>query len=164
MTKLVSIDSSTKKTGMALFIDGELKEYTLLDHEKVRDVDVRMNLMIRDILEKLQEWKPDIVYIEEPKGEGQNVAMVKKLSEIIGAVRAWCVWKNREYFEIQPSQWRKWCGIPQGRGVKREVLKAAAMDFVKKHFGIDTNDDTADSICIGVSSINFYNSIDEEGE
>ncbi len=170
MTRFVSIDSSTTKTGMAYFEDGVLKEYCLLNHEKNKDIDSRINEMILDIAEQLQRWKPVCVSIEMPKGGGfgkrpqdkafYNVELTRKLAEILGAVRLWCVWKKRDYMEIMPSEWRKWLGMPQG-DKKRGQLKELSIQYVKDTLGIDVGDDVADAICQGWAVINYYNNIEE---
>ena len=50
---------------------------------------------------------------------------------------------------VYPGTWRKDCGIRTGRGIKREALKKADIQFVKDNYNIDVNDDIADAICIG---------------
>ena len=60
---------------------------------------------------------------------------------------------------IYASSWRKECGIKTGAGVKRETLKKNDIDFVKKTYNLDVNDDIADAICIGYA----YNHINQEG-
>ena len=157
--KLCSIDSSTKATGMALFENGVYKTHVLLDYHKNRDVDERMNLMIKSMIKQLQKWKPDIVWIEQPKGSGKNVEMVRKLSEILGAIRCWCICQKREYYEISPSQWRKWLpGYDQGKKERKE-LKAESIKYVKDHLGLDCSEDECDSICIGYGVLEYYKSI-----
>ena len=154
MVKMVSIDSSTNQTGMALFEDGKYSTHTLLDCHLYRDTDERINTMIKGIITTLQEWKPDIVWIEQPKGQ-MNVEMTRKLSEILGAVRMWCVWRDREYHEIMPSVWRKYLpGFDQGKK-KRSELKQQAIDYVKDKLDIVADTDSADSICIGLSVLEY---------
>lgn len=153
--RLISIDSSTNKTGMALYIGGALKEYKLIDLSKSGfELDPRIDEMGRRILALLSHWQPTMVYIEEPKGHN-NVELVRKLSTILGIVRGWCI-QNSVYFEeIKPSVWRKYIGLDQG-GKKRAELKAASVEFVKNKYGIEVNDDVADAICIGGAIINMY--------
>lgn len=149
-----SIDSSTKKTGMSLFKNDEQFECKQIDLSDSRDTtDARMSEMGRNILLVLNEWNPDGIYIEEPKGEGRNVELVHKLSEIIGVVRGWAITHDGCYFEeVKPSVWRKYVGITQGRK-KREELKTDSINLVKDVYGIDVNDDVADSICIGIAML-----------
>ena len=155
MMFMVSIDSSTKKTGMALFIGGRMSTYTLIDLSKIKDVNERIDKMCLDIIKQLSKWSPSVVYIEEPKGEGRNVELVRKLSEILGAVRAWCLTHGSDYVEVKPSVWRKYVGIEQGNK-KRDELKQASIDYVYRKHGVVVNDDVADSICIGSAMINKY--------
>ena len=51
------------------------------------------------------------------------------------------------------SVWRKKCAITTGRGVTRESLKPKDISFVRNQFGINTNDDVADAICIGFAHV-----------
>ena len=143
---------------MCQYENGEYKTHVLLDHHKVKDVDERMDLMIESMIHQLQKWNPDIVWIEQPKG-AMNVEMTRKLAEILGAVRCWCICRKREYHEIMPSQWRKWLpGYEQG-GKSRNELKEESIRYVKKHLGIDCTDDEADSICQGRAVLEYYKSI-----
>ena len=153
--RMVSIDSSTNKTGCALFIEGVLNDHELIDLSKLGlDINTRINEMGRRIVDKLDLWTPRMVYIEEPKGH-QNIELVRKLSEILGIVRGYCITHDVYYSEIKPSEWRKYCSLDQG-GKKRAELKAASVDYVKNKYGIEVNDDVSDAICIGDAVINIY--------
>lgn len=154
--KVCSIDSSTRKTGMALFLDGELNTYQLIDLSTSKDTaDERINIMGRNMLLLLSHWCPEIVYIEEPQGHGQNVKLVNMLCQIIGIVRGWCI-ENKAYFEVvSPSVWRKYLGMSQG-GKKRAELKEESKRVVKDTYDVDVNDDVADAINIGNAMINRY--------
>lgn len=153
--RVVSIDSSTKKTGMALYVNGEYRDHILIDNSHIRDIDERINMMGKMIMEQLDWWLPSIIYIEEPKGEGRNVELVRKLCTIIGIVRGWAISHSTFFQEVKPSVWRKYVGISQG-GKKRDELKAASVALVKAAYKIDVNDDVADAICIGKAMVNRY--------
>ena len=154
--KMVSIDSSTKKTGMALYIDGKLSDYGLINLSKETcSTDERINIMGKKIIQVLNSWQPTIIYIEEPQGRGSNVSLVKKLAELIGFVRAWSVINDSYIEEVTPSVWRKYLGMQQGKK-KREELKQMSMNHVKETYGIDVGDDVADAICIGSAMTNRY--------
>lgn len=58
---------------------------------------------------------------------------------------------------IYPSQWRKNCGIKTGRGIKRDSLKKADIDFVKQRYNLSVNDDIADAICIAHGYLDLEN-------
>lgn len=162
MTKLVSLDTSTKKSGCALYIDGKLQKWKLLDCSKTTDINTRINEMGSALLSLLDKWNPDIICIEEPKGSGRNVQLVKNLSEIIGIVRAWAIRYDCSYSEIMPSVWRKWANLSQGNK-KREELKRESMKLVEKRFSITLdNDDVCDAILIGAAVINQAEAYEDE--
>ena len=153
--RMVSLDTSTNKSGCALFVCGQLEEYNLIDLSKMGwQLDDRINGMGRQLIGMLNHWKPNMVYIEEPKGH-QNIELVRKLSEILGIVRGYCITHDVYSSEIKPSEWRKYCSLDQG-GKKRAELKAASVDYVKNKYGIEVNDDVSDAICIGDAVINIY--------
>ena len=146
-TRLVSADTSTTCTGLALYVNGKLKDYAELK-PKERDIDERMYKMSELIIDKLSEWKPDTVYIETPQGHGANVKLARNLGEMLGVVLGWCSVNQAEFNELAPSQWRAWAGFSQGK-LKRDDLKKLSIEAVKERHGIDVGDDVADAINIG---------------
>lgn len=52
------------------------------------------------------------------------------------------------YEFIQANSWRSKIGIKTGRGIKRETLKKADIQYVQDNYGIVVNDDIADAICL----------------
>lgn len=153
--RMCSIDASTKRTGLALFVNGDLNDHALIDISKYKgSTDERIREMGKLIMEYLDEWKPTMVYIEEPKGH-QNVELVRKLSMVLGVVLGWCIDNDAYYQIVQPSVWRQWLGMDQGNK-KREDLKIESIQAVQDMFGITLDDDTADAINIGVAVLNKY--------
>ena len=149
---LASIDGSTRKTGMALFDDaGKYIDSILIDLSSDKaSTDERITTMGKRIHGQLTSWRPDVVYIEEPKGHS-NIDLVRKLSEILGIVRAWCFEHAAEYHEIKPSVWRARLDFKQG-ATKREELKQESIDYVSCVYNRKVSDDEADAICIGVAA------------
>ena len=160
MNKIVAIDSSTRKTGMSYFEDGNLINHGLIDLSKeTSDTEERIKIMGSKILQALNVWHPDTVYIEQAQGQGKNVALVRKLSELIGFAKAWAVMNGATIEEVPPSVWRKYVGIDQGKK-KRAELKAESIRLVKETYGLDVGDDEADAICIGIAMINKQKEVD----
>ena len=157
MTRLISIDPSTKASGVATFDDGKLVGYDLF---KCNDTDVesRIHQMGAALLSYLKKNKPDIIYIEHPQGHGSNVALVGMICELLGIVRAYAIEKKIEYKELTPSVWRKYCGFAQGKKTRKE-LKQMSIDYVKEHFDVEVSDDVADAISIGCGVINYFNAL-----
>ena len=153
--KFVSCDTPTNNSGLALFIDGKYKKHILISKSKIKDVQMRIDAMCKDIYAKLDEWQPDTLWIEHPQGHGSNVAMVGKLCEILGAVRMWCLLHDCEYNEIMPSEWRKYAGFKQGKA-ERGDLKQMSIEYIWDKLGINEGDDVADSIAMGYAVINYF--------
>lgn len=160
--RFCGIDASSKKTGICLLIDGELSEYKLLDYSFYDDTEKRMELMCNALLKQLNKYNPDCLYIED-SWNAMNVETTKLLTRIMGVTYAWCLSKKREWHSILPSQWRKYCGIQQGKK-KRKELKQASIDYVKEKYGIDVGNDEADSIALADGVCNYYMSLQEEND
>lgn len=155
MIKLCTIDSSTRKTGIAIFINGEYTNRFLIDCDSIKDTDERVRDMGKRIIRVLDSEKPDLIYIEHPQGYGRNVSTVFKLTLIIGVVFGWCLQNNCEFNDITPSEWRKMAGFSQGK-LKRNELKALSITLAKEKFGIECGDDEADAIAMGYGLIQKY--------
>lgn len=153
----VGIDASTKKTGMCCIIDGQLSKYELIDCEKYTDKELRMREMSLKILELLNKWKPKMVCIED-SWNSFNVETTKMLTRIMGVTYGWAIQNDAHWEQILPSKWRKLCGIEQSKK-KRQELKQASIDYVKAKYGIDVNDDVADSIALSDGVFNYYDKL-----
>lgn len=155
ITRLISIDSSSTKTGWAIFDNGILSDYGVIDLHKESNSDTRLENMVSSIWDLLSSNEPDIIVIEK-LNVGRNLQATRLLSKIIGAVYCYSVLnKDVFYFEIQPSQWRKKLGM-QASGRKREVYKKMSIDYVKEKYNIDVSDDTSDAICAGIGYIKMF--------
>ena len=145
---VAGIDGSTKSTGVAIMNDGNLEYYTLIDLSKeTQDSMKRIRHMLLSISEILDRYDVDAVYMEKSFNK-QNVDTTQKLSNIAGGVMMYCAQKDIEFVHPMPSEWRSKIGLGQGNKVKRDVLKAEAIKAVKNEYGIDVNDDVAESVLI----------------
>ncbi len=155
MIRMVSIDSSTRCTGMAYFQDGALKKHGIIE-EKEKDTEIRINRMGLSIMENLEYLSPSIVYVERPRGRN-NPETLRKLTTIVGMIRGYCVYNNIYFEEIAPTEWRKILEFKQGKGIKREEEKVQSMEYVeaKYHITVKT-DDESDAICIGDAMCERY--------
>ena len=157
MTRLISIDPSTKASGVATFDDAKLVDYQLFKQND-NDAEIRIHQMGADLLSYLKKQKPDIIYIEHPQGHGSNVKLVAMICELLGIVRAYAIEKKIEYKEVTPSVWRKYCGFNQGKK-KRAELKQMSIDYVKKYYDVELSEDECDAVCIGTGVINYFNAL-----
>lgn len=155
---MCGLDISTKKTGMCQLTNGELTDYALLDCSDINDAEERIGVMGHLIIESLNNYSPTILCVEDTWNK-QNVKTTKMLSELIGVARGWAIDNDCDWNKLLPSEWRRLCGIEQGKK-KREELKQESIDYVKRNFNIDVGDDVADSIAMAVGYCNIF---DDEG-
>lgn len=151
--KIMGIDSSSQKTGIAIY-NGELKYSQLIDFSKIKeDYNTRFSMMTKEIQKVIEMNQPDVVYVEDTWERGMgfaNTATVKKLSYIIGAVWQVCILNDIPFNLIYPSEWRKTLGFKTSK-LKRAELKQMSVDYVKDTFNLDVDDNQADAICIAVA-------------
>jgi len=87
----------------------------------------------------------EVVFIEDTQLR-QNAQSFKKLAQLQGALINLFEGLAVPYESVPPTRWQSYCGVRS---------KAQSMEFVRDHFGIETdNDNLADAICIGHYAIN----------
>ena len=157
MSKLVGIDSSTTRTALSLFIDGEYVGYELIDCKKLGKTQwERLPHMMLKIGEVLDKWQPDIIF-QEDSWKGRNVDTLKCLTNILGGVRYWAIANGCDYRKVLPSEWRAKLKLNEYLA-KRPELKDNAMRFVEDVYGIECeSDDVSDCICIGLAGLIWGN-------
>nr|DAH39470.1 MAG TPA: Holliday junction resolvasome, endonuclease subunit [Caudoviricetes sp.] len=151
---VVGIDGSTNSTGISVIQDGNLKFYSLIDLHKEKNVMKRIQNMLLKICEILDQYNIDAIYMEKSVLKS-NVDTVQKLANLAGGIMLYCAKNNIEFNHPLPSEWRAKIGIKQSSKIKREVLKEEAIFVVKNEYGIDVNDDIAESILIARSAFNL---------
>jgi Holliday junction resolvasome RuvABC endonuclease subunit len=169
--KILSIDQSTSKCGWAIFDDGELKEYGLIELEKLikkddsylnKDYLERIALMKDVLFNMIQENDIQVVGFEDiimtsfgGKSNSNQVDVFKKLAKALGVYEVSLI-KSQMLFETIPAGvWR----TGKGFGKKRDENKANTIQWANKEFGLnlreynpkskDNDDDIADAIGIG---------------
>lgn len=159
-TIMLTIDSSTKKTGICVWKNAVYKEHLLVNYDpaEVKDIECskmadRFPLMSHDILAILNKYKPQIIYIED-EVVARNMDTCRFLFRLQGVIEGWALEHDCEFNTVRPSEWRAVC-FNQGNK-KRKELKALAIAYVKEHYGLDVTDDEADAICIGVYAKSLF--------
>lgn len=152
--RMISIDSSTKKTALAVFDNGNYKTVNLIDCSDLNDMADRFASMAEYIYDYLEKTKPYIIYMEETVVE-RNASTQRFLTRLQGVIYAYCMRNDCEFNTIRPTEWRKLVGMEQGKK-GRDVLKKEAINLVLKEFGITVTDDEAESILIGLAIIKKF--------
>ena len=167
---LLSLDTSSTKTGWAVFKNGIYKESGVLDWSHIKDnTEDRLQIMYIDIIQHIQKYEPDILVIEKDivgSGKRQNMSTINTLVKLIGGIWAYCVQLNMStpmnlptgefiifYVEYTPSEWRSLVGI---NARKRDDCKTASIKLIKDMYGKDVDDNEADAINIGQAYINEW--------
>lgn len=149
--KIMGIDASSKCTGISFFANNKLKTYKKIDLKKIKNTDERLRLMLLGVIEIIKSNKPEVIYFEDV-WMGNNPSTSQLLAQLLGGIWGYCIMHNIRFERIKPSAWRKTLGFKGGR-LKREELKLLSIDYVKKEFNIEADDDEADAICIGNAGI-----------
>lgn len=149
----LAIDASTKSTGIAIFDNSNLIHYDCIKSYS-SDVITRIQNMIKGLDEILTSYSIDTIVIEEVRpDQGESNPKTMKALFWLQAAIAFLLHDKHPQVKIEyvyPSEWRHQCGIRTGKGIFRDDLKKADIQFVNETYKINTqNDDIADAICIG---------------
>lgn len=147
---IAGIDGATNKTGISIFKDGKYIEHTLIDLHLMKNPDIRIPKMMKEICDYIGKYNVDKIIMEESMMTN-NIDTVKKLSNVAGAVMYYATSNNIEFEFVLPSEWRKIIGLRQGRGIPKEILKSEAIMAVKQEYGMDLTNDEAEAILIARS-------------
>ena len=142
--KVLSLDTSSNKTGSELFINGKYAESGVINLSKNKNAEERIKKMCFSITTLIFDKSPDDVVIEQMPST-RNADTTRKLSRIIGAVYYYCISNNINYSEMSCDMWRKLVGIKNSKGKK---VKIDSMNRVLQKYKLDINDDEADAINI----------------
>ena len=142
--KVLALDTSSNKTGWALFINGKYAESGVIDLSKNKNAEERIKKMCFSITTLIFDKSPDDVVIEQMPST-RNADTTRKLSRIIGAVFYYCLSNNINYTELSCSTWRNLVGI---KNSNRKKVKADSVNHVLQKYKLDINDDEADAINI----------------
>lgn len=151
MMKVISIDQASKKSGIAVFIDGKYHHSTVLEVDEKLPIIERMKQMYDKIKEYVNAENPDYISIENVQYQN-NFKVYQQLSQFQGVLYAYFFDTDMPFILLEPSAWRSFNEI---KGRKRDEQKQAAIEKVKELYGITVTDDEAEAIlqCRHLSSL-----------
>lgn len=155
---ILAVDASTKSSGWSIYKHNKLIDYGCVKSSST-DLFKRINIMVNEIRHILQQ-NLDIQYLileQVQPDKGPSIKTHKALMFLQGAINMliYNQFKGVTVQYLYPSEWRKVCGISQGRGITREVLKKNDIKWANSTFNIECeNDDIADAIGLGYAYIN----------
>ncbi len=161
MSKLISLDTSTTCTGMAVCVDDKLvKVEKLITPDCIDGWTKRLDWMGKTIIERVYAEKPNVIAVEAMVVGNTNTT--RMLSEVVGIARSAAIMVNADFFEYNPSVWRKAC-LDEGEispeslaGKKfiRDDWKNWSLERVNLRYVKTVTNDVADAVLIGVAHIN----------
>ena len=155
--KLISMDTSSTSTGVAIFIDGVLSRHFLIETKSIKDTEIRIIEMISRLYEIIDFEKPDII-VTELTVVTRNAQAQRNLTMILGAIYGKCIENNIWYHSYRPTEWRSLIDtVKKPLGRKREDYKAWSLEVVKDIYDIECNtDDISDAILIGAAYVKKF--------
>ena len=152
---ILALDLSTRSTGWAIFENQKLIDYGCITATSTNVLN-RINKITKELKEICNKYKPDDIIVEEvlPEDVKHNQTVFKALVYLQASVALLMNEYDKKLNFYVSSEWRKKCGIRTGRGITRDMVKAADIKFVKDNYNIEANDDICDAICIGHAFVN----------
>ena len=160
--KILSLDTSTKITGYAIFNDGKLIHYSSINKSEKKDSAERMAAMAYDLITLIKQETPDVVVVEEAVVT-RNPQTQRMLTMILGSIFGVCICNDLNYCSIRPTQWRKAVKADDEKlPRKRDDLKKWGIDRTRLLFGIEgVDDNVSDAILIGQAFLNLEDKKDD---
>lgn len=140
---MLALDTSTKISGWALYIDGKYIKSGRINFSDERNTGIRVKRMCLALAEVIKDNSPSLVVIEQMPST-RNANTTRLLSRVIGAVYFFCVSNGITYYEIPVYDWRGAVGIPNTSQVKSDSI-----DRVARVYNKIVDDNEADAINIG---------------
>lgn len=147
---LIALDESTTCTGYAVFDDSELIEHGTFSF-KSKDVLERVSLIMEEIENLIDTYKPDNMIIEDVQIT-MNAATAKSLLGLQFMIEVYAHRNNISCETYRTTKWRKILGLSNSRALDRKAKKQETIDYVKDKYGIEIlKDDESDAIAIGTA-------------
>lgn len=155
-TKMISLDISSKSTGVAIWNNGNLSKLKLIKRNRNESIQA----MYRSLWMLLAEEKPDILVVEKPVCL-RGAATQSMLDRLVGCVELYATLTGADFWEYRPSQWRKKiCKIDETPPRRRVEAKKWAINKAAIEYGVDVcdengvpSDDMAEAYLIGMAHI-----------
>lgn len=152
MSKLLSLDQSSKTTGYAIFNNGKLETYGKFTYEDV-NIDIRLVKFRQKIKDLIKEYNIDEVVYEDIQQQN-NVQTFKILAEVYGVLSELLAEMEIPHSSVLAVQWKSTLKIA---GTTRSIQKQNAQKYVINTYGIKATQDESDAICIGTHYLQISN-------
>ena len=154
MSKILAFDQAANITGWSLWEDGKpIKWGIITPQPKNLKEGKRLSSLRTQFSTVIHESGASTVLLEDPVGSQENSykrpennwKTVQILSQVQGVLLQLIDEYNKKAVIVSPSTWQNTCGIHKR---DRESRKAGAVEFIKKTYNINAEQDVIDSLCI----------------
>ena len=148
MSKVMSVDQSTRCSGYCLVEDGEYICSGVIDMSKsTLDTQERSFEMAKSIWKLINKYKPQYLIIEDVQNQSSTKTVII-LARLQGLILGYAEAHDVKTHILAPSVWRRELGYSQGPKVKRTELKQQSADYVNKIYGFVKSEDENEAIAL----------------
>lgn len=149
--RIVALDNATKHVGVAVFDNGKLTHYQLVELEgETIDRMLQNRRFIEDTI--IKKWMPDLVVLEDIQSQ-KNIQVFKYLAMLLGSTMVSLKEFNIPCETVGSTKWRAHFMISGDRIAE----KLKAIDKVADMYNIIVVDDIAEAILIGKYAVDAIN-------
>lgn len=155
----IGIDQSYTQIGIAIVEGpstnkGKVIAYNSYKYKGMKLKSEKRKFVSRLVAHAVKKFNPDVILVERIRTFSQgfiSTAYIKTTGALIGSI------VDTVYpIKVWSADTRSWkshvCGSSKGM---HKADKGVSVRFVRDKFGIETNDDEADAICIALYGLNF---------
>ena len=148
MSKVLSVDQSTRCSGYCLVEDNEYICSGVIDMSKSDlDTQERSFEMAKAIWKLIKKYKPDHIVIEDVQNQSSTKTVII-LARLQGLIIGYAEAHGVETHILAPTVWRRELNYKQGPKVKRAELKRQSLDYVENKYGFVKPEDESESIAL----------------
>lgn len=148
MSKVLSVDQSTRCSGYCLVEDNEYVCSGVIDLSKsTLETPERSFEMAKAIWKLIKKYKPTILAIEDVQNQNSTKTVVV-LARLQGLILGYAEAHGVETHILAPTVWRRELNYKQGPKVKRAELKQQSADYVSDKYGFVKTEDENEAIAL----------------
>lgn len=153
--EILCLDQAMKKTGWAIYEDGELWKYGTFSIPANKPIEQRLQIFITELNNIINNFSIKEVFFEDIQYQN-NAETYKKLAFVQATIMIWCYNNDLKFSILSPSHWRsvlKTAYNGFGFGRARIEQKQKAIEFCKTFLDVNVTSDEADAICLGKAGL-----------
>ena len=148
MSKVLSVDQSTRCSGYCLVEDGKYVCSGVIDLSKsTLETPDRSFEMAKAIWKLVKKYKPTHIIIEDVQNQNSTKTVVI-LARLQGLILGYAEAHGVETHILAPTVWRRELDYRQGPKVKRAELKQQSADYVQNKYGFVKSEDENEAIAL----------------